>query len=310
MTNTSRRSFIANFIENGLRRMLVVLLLWTLLPAAHAIGEPLPMWEIRSTATKGTVYLLGSVHVCRESCLQFSESILRRFRSSQTLALELDPTRPELASKMMEVMALPPGQTLSGKLPPATLHKLQNVLNDLSVPLQMIDGMQPIMAATVISTLAAQNQGLSVQDGIDIWFLQQAQSVNKPLRELETIERQLAALTSGSEHDQLASLQETLDMIDKHRFGPYLEDLLQAWQNGNLPKIAKLMQEGEVQSKGMEDELLSKRNAEMADKIGLWLSHGEEVFVVIGVAHIAGKGNVAELLGRKGYSVRQVNNGE
>ncbi len=37
------------------------------------------------------------------------------------------------------------------------------------------------------------------------------------------------------------------------------------------------MQEGEAQSKGMEDELLGKRNAEMADKIGLWLSHGEEV---------------------------------
>ncbi len=63
-----------------------------------------------------------------------------------------------------------------------------------------------------------------------MWFLQQAQSTNKPLRELETIDRQLAALTSASEHDQLASLQETLDMIDKHRFGPYLEELVQAWQ--------------------------------------------------------------------------------
>ncbi len=56
--------------------------------------------------------------------------------------------------------------------------------------------------------------------------------------------------------------------------------------------------------------MLDKRNAEMADKISAWLSHGEEVFVVIGAAHIAGKGNVAELLGRKGFSVRQVNNGE
>jgi uncharacterized protein YbaP (TraB family) len=48
----------------------------------------------------------------------------------------------------------------------------------------------------------------------------------------------------------------------------------------------------------------------MADKLAQWLNHGDQLFVVIGAGHIAGKGNVAELLGRKGFSVRQVNNGD
>ncbi|MDB5800894.1 MAG: TraB/GumN family protein [Rhodocyclales bacterium] len=290
--------------------MLALFAFWTLSPAAHAAGEPLPMWEIRSTASRGTVYLLGSIHVCRETCLQFPESILRRFRGSQALALELDPTRPELMSQMMAAMALPPGQTLSSKLSPSQSRKLQSVVGDLGLPMQFLDGMRPIMAATMISALAAQKQGLTMQDGIDVWFLQQAQSNNKPVRELETIERQLAALTSGSESDQITALQETLDMIEKRRFGPYLEEMVQAWQRGNLPKISQLMREGEGQSKGLEQELFNKRNAEMAEKISLWLSRGEEVFVVIGAGHIAGKGNVADLLARKGFSVRQVNNGE
>ncbi|MDB5814041.1 MAG: hypothetical protein JWN23_1158 [Rhodocyclales bacterium] len=306
MTNASHGFFARNFLH----RLLVLLLLSALSPAVFAVGEPLPMWEIRSTATKGAVYLLGSIHVCRDSCLQFSESVLRRFRTSQALALELDPTRPELMSKMMEATALPAGQTLSSKLSPAQLRELQSVLTNLGLPLEMLDGMRPIMAATMISTLAAQKQGLTMQDGIDMWFLQQAQSNSKPLRELETVERQLAALTAGSEREQIASLQETLDMIDKHRFGPYLEELVRAWQGGNLPKISQLMHEGVGDSAALEAELLDKRNVEMADKLALWLSHGEQVFVVIGAAHIAGKGNVAELLGRKGFSVRQVNNGE
>jgi uncharacterized protein YbaP (TraB family) len=309
MTNAIRRIFPSP--SHGLRHALAVLALLALcLPAAQGAGAPLPMWEIRSTASKGAVYLLGSVHVCRESCLQFSDSILRRFRTSQALAVELDPTNPDIAARMMEVMALPPGQTLSSKLSPAGVRKLQGVLDKLGLPMQMLDNMKPIMAETMITTLAAQQLGLTMQDGIDLWFLQQAQSTGKPVRELETIDRQLAALTGASERDQIASLEETLDMMEKQRFGPYLEDLVQSWQSGNLGKLSRLMSEGAGNAKGMEQELIVKRNAEMADKISVWLAHGEQIFVVIGAAHIAGSGNVAALLERKGYSVRQVNSGE
>ena len=268
------------------------------------------MWEIRSTASKGAVYLLGSVHVCRESCLRFPEAVMRRFRVSQALALELDPTRPEAASKMLAATALPAGQTLRSKLSTTQFRNLQVVLDDLGLPMQLIDGMRPIMASTVISTIAAQKQGLTMEHGIDLWFLQQAQSNNKPVRELETVERQLRALTSGSEQDEIASLQETLDLISSRRFAPYLEDLIKAWQSGNLTRLSQLMQESMANSKGLEDALIGKRNIEMADKLSLWLSRGEQIFVVMGAAHIAGPGNVAELLERKGFSIRRVNDGE
>ncbi|HSD35952.1 MAG TPA: TraB/GumN family protein [Rhodocyclaceae bacterium] len=310
MTNASLLFLRRAFFRHRLCHTFAILALALLLPTAHAAGEPLPMWEIRSTASKGAVYLLGSVHVCRESCLQFSESTLRRFRSSQALAVELDPTGADVMGRMLEAMSLPPGQTLTSKLSANTARKMQTVAGNLGLPLMLLDNMKPIMAATMISTLAAQQQGLNMQDGIDLWFLQQAKATGKPVRELETIERQLAALTSSPERDQISSLEETLDMIEKRRFGPYLEELIQSWQTGNLSKLSKLMSEGMGNSKGLEQELLGKRNAEMADKISAWLTRGEQVFVVIGAGHIAGKGNVAELLERKGYSVRQVNNGE
>lgn len=296
--------------RRALRQAVALFLLSTLSHLALAAGEPLPMWEIRSTASKGAVYLLGSVHVCRESCLQFSESILRRFRTSQALAVELDPTNPDLLSKMTNAMALPPGQTLSSKLSATQLRKLQNVLNTIGLPAQALDNMQPAMAEAAISMLAAQKQGLSVQDGIDLWFLQQAQGTGKPIRELETMERQLTALSAGSEHDQIASLEDTLDLIEQHRIGTYLEDIVHAWQTGNLTKLSQLMAMGMKNSPSIGQELIGKRNVEMTEKLALWLARGEQVFVVIGAGHISGSGNVAELLERKGFSVRQVHNGE
>ena len=310
MTSASLQFLRGAVFHRGLRRAFASLALALLLPVVQAAGEPLPMWEIRSTASKGAVYLLGSVHVCRESCLQFSESVLRRFRGSQALAVELDPSDADVMGRMLEAMSLPPGQTLTSKLSASTARRMQTVAGNLGLPLMLLDNMKPIMAATMISTLAAQQQGLNMEDGIDLWFLQQAKATSKPVRELETIDRQLAALTSSPERDQINSLEETLDMIEKRRFGPYLEELIQSWQTGNLTKLSKLMSEGMGNSKGLEQELLGKRNTEMADKISAWLARGEQVFVVIGAGHIAGKGNVAELLERKGYSVRQVNNGE
>jgi uncharacterized protein len=310
MTSASLQFLRGAVFHRGLRRAFAGLALTLLLPVVQAAGEPLPMWEIRSTASKGAVYLLGSVHVCRESCLQFSESVLRRFRGSQALAVELDPSGADVMGRMLEAMSLPPGQTLTSKLSASTARRMQTVAGNLGLPLMLLDNMKPIMAATMISTLAAQQQGLNMEDGIDLWFLQQAKATGKPVRELETIDRQLAALTSSPERDQINSLEETLDMIEKRRFGPYLEELIQSWQTGNLTKLSKLMSEGMGNSKGLEQELLGKRNTEMADKISAWLARGEQVFVVIGAGHIAGKGNVAELLERKGYSVRQVNNGE
>jgi uncharacterized protein YbaP (TraB family) len=301
---------LGQILSRGLRATLAVALLSAMLPTAQAAGGPLPMWEIRSTASKGTVYLLGSIHVCRESCLQFSESILRRFRSSQALVLELDPTNADLATKMMSAMALPPGQTLSSKLSAAQSRKLQNVSNMLGLPAQMFDGMQPVMVETTLSMLAAQKQGLTIQDGIDMWFLEQAQATGKPVRELETMERQLAALSAGSERDQIASLEDTLDLIEKNRIGAYFEDMVQAWQSGNLTKLSSVMMMDMKNSPTIEQELLGKRNVEMADKLSQWLSHGDQLFVVIGAGHIAGNNNVAELLSRKGFSVRQVNDGE
>ncbi|MEC5386366.1 TraB/GumN family protein [Uliginosibacterium sp. H3] len=297
-------------MSRKLRQTLASLAVALLLPAVHAAGEPLPMWEIRSTASKGAVYLLGSVHVCRESCLQFPESVLRRFRSSQALAVELDPTNADLMGKMLEAMSLPQGQTLTSKLSVGTTRKMQNVAGNLGLPMMLLDNMRPIMAATMLSTMAAQQQGLSMQNGIDVWFLQQARATGKPVRELETIERQLQALTASPERDQISSLEEALDMIEKRRFGPYLEELIQSWQTGNLNKLSKLMSEGMGSGKALEQELLGKRNVEMADKISVWLARGEQVFVVIGAGHITGKGNVAELLERKGYSVRQASNDE
>ena len=275
--------------------------------ASSAADKPLPMWEARSQegTQQGTVYLFGSIHVCREQCLRFPASVLNRFRDSEALAVELDPTTPEVAERILAAAMLPGKQTVQAKLSSAQTARLQQALNKLGVSLTQVEHMHPAMVSSTITMLAAQAAGLSAEDGIDMWFLQEARKRGMPVRELETIERQLAALFSGSEREQLDSLMQDVDMVLNDRVGSYLEDMVQSWMNGDLPAIDKLMHEG-AEQKSLEDALMRRRNIEMANKIATWLTRGENIFVVIGAGHLTGKDNVAELLARKGFRVRQL----
>ncbi|HEX5126968.1 MAG TPA: TraB/GumN family protein [Rhodocyclaceae bacterium] len=276
--------------------------------AAQATDQRLSLWEVRGP--HATVYLFGSIHACKPSCYPLPTSVLKHFDASSTLALELDPTRVEGQTKITEAATLPPGESLESKLSAQDLKDLRSVLADLGLPEEVVFRFRPWMVSTLISLTALQKQGFSVDEGIDLWLLSRAKAENKSIVELETIDRQIAALTAGTERDQIDALRETLDMFQRHRVGPYFEEMISAWQRGDGKKIEALVEEDQGSDKSSDVELLDRRNEEMAVKIAQWLQQGDSSFVTVGVAHLVGPHNIGELLSRQGYKVRQLREGE
>lgn len=284
-----------------------VLCAWLVLGAtlAQAVGATLPLWEARGP--RGTVYLFGSVHVCSAGCFPLSAAVLKRFDASQRLVLELDPTNAEVQSKLMTAAALPPGNPgLDRLLSAEDLRRLRSVMAQLGLPEEVVFRFQPWMATTLLTLAAAEKEGLDASQGIDMWMLQRAQARGMPLTELETPERQIAALSSGSTDEQVQDLRATLDMFEKQRIGGYLRELVEAWRQGDGVRLQRLLAEEQGDDDVMRTELLDRRNVEMAAKIAQLSESGETVFVVIGVAHLVGPHNVGELLAGKGFQVRQL----
>lgn len=273
---------------------------------AAAAGTALPMWEIRDAKSQGTVYLFGSIHVCTEACLDFPPTVLKRFSQSKALLVELDPEDAGNQGLLISAMTLPTGQSLDNKLTPARRGQLSRVAQTLGLPTELFAPLKPVMAATMLEMYAAEKSGFSLQNGIDMWFIREARSQGKPVIALETMDEQIAALQAGTEKEQIAGLGETLDLIESKRYEPLLSSMLSAWQSGNLPEVDRITRESMAGEKYSEDALLTKRNAGMARKLEARLRQGEQLFVVIGTAHIAGKGNVAELLGKRGFTLRQL----
>lgn len=274
-----------------------------------AAGERLPLWEA-SKPGRPTVYLFGSVHVCKASCFPLPESALQRLKMSEALVVELDPQRPGLQEKVLAAALLPAGQTLSGQLSGAEWQALARAAQKVGLPSEALAPMHAWMANMLLILGAAQQAGLDVSQGIDLAFMQRAQQSGLALEELETLEEQLAAIAAGSPGEQREALNLTVQQLNDNRMTPYLNGLVNAWQQGDAAAIGRLLETGMPQDSALNRALIEARNRTMSERIEQRARDGRRRFVVVGVAHLVGKNGIPALLAQRGYRVRQIKAGE
>lgn len=292
----------------------VLLAVWLLVCGAdvQAAGERLSLWEVTPTAAgaRGKVYLFGSIHVCGNVCYPLSRSVTRRFEAAPTLAVELDPLSPDVSARMMKEAQLPAGQSLSDRMSSADRRRYEQVMARLGLPGEVFMNMRPWMVATVITLMAAEQEGYSATQGIDMWFVSRARESGKRVLELETAERQLAALTGGSEAEQIEQLRVTLQLVERGQMKPYFDRMRTAWQTGDMAALDAVMSETMSGDSSWREALLDRRNEEMVVTMAQWLARGETVFAVVGAGHMIGEKGLPALLAGKGYKVRQLADGE
>lgn len=291
-------------MKQALTRHAMWLLFATQAATAYAADERLMLWEIRGA--RSSVYLYGSVHVCRPECYPLDRTVLQHFDASPVLAVELDPARADTRSKLMSAALLPTRERLSERLAPEDRAMLSSVLESLGISEAVIDTYQPWMVTTLIAVMSAQRLGYEASLGVDVWLMQRAASQGKPVVELETVERQIRALSGGSTSEQLDALKRSLGMVRDGRSASYLADLVSAWRSGNIQRIGELTLEGTPADSSLIAGLLDERNVEMVQRLDRWLRDGQQAFVAIGAAHMSGPNGIPALLRKRGYKVQQL----
>ncbi|NSL56764.1 TraB/GumN family protein [Uliginosibacterium aquaticum] len=272
-------------------------------------SERLMLWE--ASSAKGTVYLFGSIHVCKASCFPLSASVTRRLDASDALVLELDPARSEAQLGLLTAGMYPAGDSLQRKMSAGQWQVLERSLEKLGLPAPMMAGFRPWMLSLTITLQAAQQAGFDVSQGIDLWALERARAQGKKVLELESVERQIAAASAGSEHEQLEALQLLLQQVNAGRLPGMFEEMRQAWQRGDTSALERLTAEGAPKGSSITYELLDRRNAEMADKLQKqFLPASRKLFVVVGAAHLVGPKGVPALLAQQGFKLRQLSDGD
>jgi uncharacterized protein YbaP (TraB family) len=127
-----------------------------------------------------------------------------------------------------------------------------------------------------------------------------------PILELESTEYQFQILSSIPDDLIIESLQEDLDYYSA---GEDFEELFTTWEEGDYLKMESLVFGSLDQNPELSlfyETVFDKRNITMAEKIEGYLENDETYFVVVGAGHLVGDNGLVNLLGKKGYSIRQL----
>ncbi len=280
-----------------------------LLVAAVANAAPASrcfLWE--ASSGKGTVYLLGSIHVGNKSLYPMDATIREAFKKADTLVLEVHLT-PEVqmqsALLAMQKGTYPAGQTLRDNLEKETLDKLNAYMKTQGLSLDMYNTMRPWLLGITLTMLEYMRLGFNPKQGIDMHFT--ARAGDRRILQLETVEKQLNILSSGCKEVQDVMLREVLDQVDDAR--TLMRGMLSAWKSGDADAMDKLLRENMSDDPRMEEmhkKLLDNRNAEMTSKIAEYLQTDGTYFVIVGSGHVVGKKGIVQLLKDREVKVRQL----
>ena len=280
-------------------------MVWSGLAAARG---PLFLWEVLDAAGTVRAYLYGTIHVCDAACFPLPARVTEAFARSDSLALELDPEDPALAGVLARAGVLPEDQRLDDRLPAALRPRLTAAARLLGIPPAVLQRLQPWMASTVLTLRAAAQAGFVTEQGIDLWLARAAQARGLPLRPLETVERQLAALSAGGDAAQAAGVEEVVDLVENEAGREFFGALVQAWRAGDVGELDHLMREV-TSSPAMApllEDMLDARNREMAETLVGRLTPGARPFVAVGAGHFGQDSGLLAQLARRGFRLRQV----
>ena len=262
------------------------------------------LWEVKSG--KATVYLLGSIHVAKDSIYPLPEPIDQCYKKSDYLVVEFNMNDIDPFAIMKKAF-YQDTNTLKGNVKPEIYKELQERFTKLGMGEAGYAKMKPWMAVMTVTQLQLMKGGFQSDAGIDMHYMTEAKNDNKEILQLETAEQQINLL-----NDELGSMQNEFveySLKDMDSMSGNMDDMLDIWMRGDVKALEKLVIDDTKdmpESERFLDEFLNRRNDGMLKKIKEYLKTDKTYFVIVGSAHLIGdKGIVKMLENEKMYGVEQ-----
>lgn len=284
------------------------MLLWiaTALPQVQAQqgGKALPLWTINGASNR--VYLLGSVHMLRETDHPLPSAFFDAYDDAEALVMEMDITAIDpVATQVMvnELGMIGDGRTLGDWLGPDDFAKAQKLAAQANIPLAMLSSAEPWFAAITIDALMLMRLGFSPADGIETRFAGFAERDGKPVSGLETERQQLEMLDGLSPQAQRDLLMQTL--AESEDAEASMNSLVTAWRNGDTALLESDLLKEIRDYPEIYQTIVVRRNENWLNTITGLLDKTDDYLVIVGAMHTIGDNGVPELLRAKGYEVTQ-----
>jgi len=277
-----------------------------LLVLAGALQADTSVWQVSKAGRQ--LYIAGTVHMLAPEQYPLPSAFATAYQQADSLVLETDIRElntPKGIQLLMQHARYQDGRTLQQVLSAGTYQQLAAFASEQGVNLTTLNSFKPDFVLLTIMQVALQKAGMA-GEGVDLHFLQRAQTDAKPLLFLETIEQQLSLLLNASASNEEQFVQQNLAQMND--MDSQLTQIISAWRSGDTTALASLAMAftDTPQGKQFYDTLLVQRNKNWLPQLIQMLSTPEVELVLVGALHLAGDNNVLQLLQQQGYSVTQL----
>lgn len=292
-----------------LRAPWLTVCLWALaawaLGAGQARADGHALWALHGK--RNTVYVLGSIHTLRAGDYPLPAAVLDAYRNAKSLVMEIDPGEldaPEVQSEMLASAALPDGKTLAQVMGAERYARAAELARGLGFDLATFERFAPWFVAESISQLQLAQLGFDPQSGVEMYFLGRARTDGKPVAGLETAHDQLMLFESMPLKTQarylISSLEQARDLPQE------VDEMVRAWRRGDLGWFETELKSDLGSDPEVYQSLLLARNRKWIAQIERLLDDDENYLVIVGTAHLVGRGSVIDLLEKDGVSAARL----
>jgi hypothetical protein len=276
-----------------------------LVSGAALAGDKTSVWKV--TSERGSVYLLGSIHMLKESDFPLPAAMIESFEKAETVVFEVDPDSLQTAAVQMFVLQnamCGQGRTLRSELGDSVYGLVEEKAESLGLDIAPFSGFKPWFVALTLTLTEMQKMGFDPMLGVEMQFAARAKEAGKPVVSLETAGYQLGLFIGLAPEEQRDFLLHTLSQLSE--IEKELAKIVAAWKTGSLEDLDKTLNKSFEEFPSIYERLVTTRNRNWVERIDGFIASGKPHVVIVGVGHMPGREGLLELLAKKGYAVEQM----
>lgn len=257
------------------------------------------LWEISGNGISQPSYIFGTIHLICFDKFFLPTHTEEKFKTAQQIFLEVDMDDPQMMMKTQKLMMSADGKKLKDIMNESDYKLFSEYFKKtVGVDVGLFGAAKPMV---YMSMAMMKSTGCPMPKSYEEYFMKEAKTEKKEILGLETIEDQISIIDKAPIDQQIGWL---MDMVKDTGNDTYKE-MIELYKKQDIEALTKMISEQMVGMKGMEGELLDKRNQNWIPVIEQNIKQ-KSTFFGVGAGHLGGEKGVLKLLQQKGYTLKSL----
>jgi hypothetical protein len=265
------------------------------------------LWKVSGNGLEKPSYLFGTMHILCKEDASVGDNLVNAIKDCDKVYFELDMDNLVDMLGAMTKMKMKDDTTLRDLMSEEEYQKVKAYFKEKNtmLPFSMLETYKPFVAASMLMEGAIE---CDEQVSMEQLIMDIAKENKKGIEGLETAAYQMGLFDSIPYKVQAQDLVKTVTGTGTDKDAEkVLNDMMKAYREQDLQKLAKMINETEGGVLEYEDLLLNNRNRNWVEKLKKLMPE-KSVMVAVGAGHLPGEKGVINLLKKAGYTVTPIEN--